>query len=539
MGTEEAEQVEVEAPEDGEPTGDDGKRSLFTQFRPEFFVEHPSWCSLEQILRAKRGGSYGLAGPRGAGKTWMMEKALREAEEENGVGVWFPSPSEYEPTAFLAALSDVVATRYEAYYDRLTGRLSRAALLRYFLFVGGGATLVYLAVILLITGVSEHLWRGDVPPWLNPLSVVLVLLAVLGGFLIVNGFIGFVRDRQGRGRVRREAQDLRRQVRYTVSTTENTELGLKGGYSGIGASLKRAHERQMVERPATLSSLIHNFRDFVEAMADAVDGSVVIAIDELDKMSDASRVAQLFRDIKGIFEIPGAYFLVSLSDEAARALGLGAVRSRNEFNSSFYTVISLPPLSPAECLGLLSLRDPGFDEVCGLAIGVLTGGVSREVTRVAELVRSQAGPTDSVNETVRLAIGEELDAFADRVLEANTVGGNSAIGDGDRVRFFDSLGKARKALVGEAAIADVASAGWELNGESIGWNELFAEEWRRVLLRLAVAWLIAEHPELLEDADATRELQQVVKTAAASAAVGRLRLEAFVAERQLMPVKVT
>ena len=88
-------------------------------------------------------------------------------------------------------------------------------------------------------------------------------------------------------------------------------------------------------------------------MAGESAGPVLIAIDELDKMTDPDRMRALLRDVKGIFEVPGVHFLVSLSHEALRSLKLGAIDERNEFNSSFYTVLELPPLSPLDCEGLL------------------------------------------------------------------------------------------------------------------------------------------------------------------------------------------
>lgn len=522
----------VEVPEqssEGLENGSTGEaRSFLTQFRPELFVPHRSWRSLERILTSRGGGSYGLSGPRGAGKTWMMEKALREAKERDGVGVWFPSPSEYEPSAFLAALSDVVAARYEDYYDRRSGRLGRRALLRYFAFVGGGFALAYTAFALLITGTGEYLSHSGLS-WLTPFNVFLVIAIVVGLALLVQGFVGAIRDRKGLGRLRRKAEGLRREVRYTINATEGTEFGLDGGYAGIRAGLKRASSQQLVERPATLSTLIHNFRAFVEEMAEAVKGPVIIAIDELDKMSDAERVAQLFRDIKGIFEIPGAYFLVSLSDEAARALGLGAVRGRNEFNSSFYTVISLPPLPPAECAELLIQRNADFDRACGRAIGVLTGGVSREVARIAEAIDLKQEGDETVERVINLALALELEAFASQVLEADGSGDLDG-GDADRVRirFFDCLEKIRASLSGpREAFAETLRSGWDLNHDSARWQESLQEEWRRLLVRLAVGWLIADRPAVLEDDEAAAELQSIVAVTATSATVGRLRLESF------------
>jgi hypothetical protein len=65
-----------------------------------------------------------------------------------------------------------------------------------------------------------------------------------------------------------------------------------------------------MERPATLSLLVNDFRALA-AQAGEAAGRVVIAIDELDKMAEPEKVRALLRDIKGIFEVPRVHFLVS------------------------------------------------------------------------------------------------------------------------------------------------------------------------------------------------------------------------------------
>ena len=54
---------------------------------------------------------------------------------------------------------------------------------------------------------------------------------------------------------------------------------------------------------------------------------MVIGIDELDKINDPEAVRALLRDIKGILEVTGVHFLVSVSEEAAAALQLGTLQA--------------------------------------------------------------------------------------------------------------------------------------------------------------------------------------------------------------------
>jgi hypothetical protein len=497
--------------------------SLLASYAPGLFVSHAKWESLARILKARGGGSYGLSGPRGAGKTWAMREAKTWAEKNDGLGVWFPSPSEYEATAFLAAISDFVALEFEQYYDLKTGRTTTLARRQFRRGIMGSAILFYAAAGIVTFGV---VYSGSLSRYINVATLVAGAVFIAGALLMTWTFRRYREDREGLGRVRRAAEELRVQVRYIVTTKESSEIGAEASHVGLIGRLKRARERELVERPATLSSLIHNFRAFVEAIAKEIPGPIVIAVDELDKMADATLVAELLRDIKGIFDIRGTvFFLVSISDEAARSLELGAVRTRNEFNSSFYTVIRFPPLQPHECYALIKKRVKGFDERVALAIGVLTGGISREVVRVAERAQETRGERLTLKAAVGTAIQDEIDAFLDEVLSAPLGRDSTCLAPAERVAFFRAIsGPAAGSSDMLPASACAALAFWNLNDASPAWQESFQEEWRRLLIRLAVAGLMVRAPARIDSTAHISELQEVVKAASASSAVARTRL---------------
>lgn len=505
--------------------GDDA-RSLLAGYRPGLFVDHASWRSLRRILHTRGGGSYGLAGPRGSGKSWMMEEALTWANESEGIGVWFPSPSEYEPMAFLAAISDHVAIGFETYYDEQTNRPTRAARARYRRTTATSLALLYVAVGYLVVAFFGNKF-GIAPTALLGFAIVAGLVVV--ALAVRSKAREQLREEsEGLGRVRSKAEELRQQVRYIATTKESSELGAEAGYGGLVGRLKRARERQLVERPATLSSLIHNFRAFVELVAREVQGPVVIAIDELDKMSDAERVAQLLRDIKGIFDIRGTCFLVSLSDEASRSLSLGGVRARNEFNSSFYAVVTVPPLPPADCVGVLRRRLDTYDARTAVAVGVMTGGVPREVVRVGERVMDRTGGWASPGDAVAVAADEELDAFvADVLATADPVSNPAYVElDGDvQVGLVAAVERARHAIRADPSrLFGALLDEWHLNERSAAWRRSFQEEWRRLLVRLGVGAVLARDPSAVGDGEKPIALQAVIASASRSAVVARAQL---------------
>jgi hypothetical protein len=76
----------------------DAHAAVFRAFDVTEFRPWPAWNRTQGILKAN-GGSYGVSGARGAGKSWLMTAAIesaranREGSWLGGIGLWYPSPS--------------------------------------------------------------------------------------------------------------------------------------------------------------------------------------------------------------------------------------------------------------------------------------------------------------------------------------------------------------------------------------------------------------------------------------------------------------
>jgi KAP family P-loop domain len=496
----------------------DLEESVFRAFEQGEFLEWPAWVRLRKILTAN-GGSYGISGPRGSGKSWLMLRAIEDVREQpddaatkTGLGLWYPSPSEYDPLAFLASLSDSLANAIDRRYRDLYP--ARNPLGPFW-----SATILLLLAAAAAAVLTQFAW----PWWGAHAAAGAAVLAAVGIFL-------FVRRRalHPERRLLREAALLRERARFTATRRESSEVGAEGG-RGIVARFGMSRERELVERPATLSTLVNDFRALAE-QAGVVAGRVVIAIDELDKMADPDRVRDLLRDIKGIFEVPQVHFLVSVSDEAARTLNLGALAGRNEFNSSFYTVIELPPTRPQECAELLQRRGRVPPDVAH-ALSVIAGGNPREVLRLAELV----GPATTGQDAVVRALREETAALKRDIVtadgrETKDQDGNVALramAEEARVGAFNSVPD--EAVESPASIVSISERAltdefWQPTWIDDGWNDRFQESWRRLLVRLAVAGRLAGSQSIVRDTD-LELLQGVIVAASQSSAIGKIVLE--------------
>jgi hypothetical protein len=498
------------------------EETVFRAFARGEFLEWPAWVRLRKIL-VSNGGSYGIAGPRGAGKSWLMLRAIEDVKHPPdpsrtpGVGLWYPSPSEYDPLAFLASLSDSLASEIDRRYRRLYPVRNP---LGHFWTIAVSVLLLGSALVVLTQFV-----RGALGLSATAASYAVAAVAALTGTAIF--VFAWRRALHPERRLVREAERVRERARFTATHRESTEVGAEGG-RGLVGRLGISRARELVERPATLSTLVNDFRALAE-QAGEVTGRVIIAIDELDKMADPTKVRDLLRDIKGIFEVPGVHFLVSVSDEAARTLNLGALASRNEFNSSFYTVIELPPARPQACAELLQRRGRVPPDVA-LALSVIAGGNPREVLRLAELV----GPATTGQDAVVRALREEATALRRDIVTTDGAKVSStgrvtlrAMGQEARIGAFNSVPD--DVLASPASMIGLGNAAlegelWDPSWADEGWNDRFQEAWRRLLVRFAVAGRLAGSDSIVREAD-LELLQGVVVATSQSSAVGRIVLE--------------
>ena len=493
---------------------DTSRTSVFRAFERAEFLESSSWTRLQAILDSN-GGSFGISGPRGAGKSWLMLRAIDDARlpgkdrRPGGIGLWYPSPSEYDPLAFLASLSEGLANEIERRFRR--EHPLRDAIGGNRLLWLGLSGVVGLAVCIGLAFAFTHTRSGA--------ALVAALTALTVGLGLL---VAWLRARRPEERLLREAAIVRERARYSTTRREALELAAEGG-RGVAARVRTSRERELTERPATLSSLVNDLRALA-AEAGEVAGRVVIAIDELDKMSEPEKVRALLRDIKGIFEVPRVHFLVSVSDEAASSLTLGALTGRNEFNSSFYTVIEVPPAPPERCAELLALRTGTRTDV-GITLGILSGGNPREVLRIAEF----AGAADTPAEAAVRALREEALDLRRDIVTAQNATGSPDLGEEPRLQSFTHLPDddfesiQRFSTLAQRTLDDEM---WMPPWKDEGWEVRFGEPWRRLMVRLAVAReLITNDDLLVVDPAFGLQLQDVVTAASQSASVARIVLE--------------
>jgi hypothetical protein len=161
-----------------------------------------------------------------------------EAPRRAGIGLWYPSPSEYNPLAFLASLSDSLATEIERWYRRNPTVRLRANVGRF-------------VVITVVLAALAAAWRIPVSRGWSDLAVA----AVVGGAALALALaIRFVvmplsRSVWPEGRLLREALLVRERARYSATRREASEVGGEGGRGLVARARSRASASSSSARP--------------------------------------------------------------------------------------------------------------------------------------------------------------------------------------------------------------------------------------------------------------------------------------------------
>ncbi|WP_410586293.1 hypothetical protein [Amycolatopsis sp. lyj-23] len=486
----------------------DGLRQSVTTER---IVLTDAYERLERMIRERSDGSFGIAGPRGVGKSTLVrffattrgvrglpddEEHERSAGKRPRLGVVVSAPVAYQPRDFVLHLYAELCKRVIGGDGDTTARPEiepeprfAGVSLRWthaWLMVLGGGALAVTAGLLALLGLRRPLWvvhpfadagtvllgtamiataalfvrnvkivparsavrlqarRKDkawpavVVPALVVDGLVMItagngwqshtwqLLGALAGALIsIPAFVLARRVRSLLSRVafpdelplsaewqlRELAVERLRGIRYQQSFAHERSLAVKaGGAIGFDVGGKRGQTRQEIAK--TYPELVGDLRAFLAAVAQ--QHTVVIGVDELDKLRSHQDVENFLNDIKSVFGVTGCFFLASVSEDAAAGFERRGAPFRDVFDSAFDDVLSVRLLdmgcSRRIVYGLLLGWTKPFVGLCY----VLSGGLARDLRRSARELVSHRGNGDEIE------LGAAALAMCRREAEART-----------------------------------------------------------------------------------------------------------------------
>lgn len=222
-----------------------------------------------------------------------------------------------------------------------------------------------------------------------------------------------------------EAVDFLEQLSFQLNQESST------GVSWQGISLGR--KRTMAARDLTLPGLTARYTRFLAKLRAAYNSKVVIVIDELDKIHDPEQVKALLIEIKGALFFPGTFYLISISEDAARSFRRRLASGRDIFESTFDEVVEIRQMRVDSALAMLEKLEADVPTQERLPTGCLEvaalfgGGIPREIIRARRVLSySLAGVADPTPAwAASTLLSEELDHWAAHLGEINVSGADT------------------------------------------------------------------------------------------------------------------
>jgi energy-coupling factor transporter ATP-binding protein EcfA2 len=346
-------------------------------------VSSSTQAYLTEFLNNHDSSTIGLSGPRGSGKSTIMNYLDVNMRGVSG-SVYLTAPVRYDSGEFARRLLTSIAETLlvgktelldPAYEQWLRAR--RVAVVRAVF----SATLSMIGFIILLL---QFLSPEAVRIRLGLATIFAVTLLLVGLALLLYALLMSPRALPflDLSPSQALAAKLLQQLRYTseVSQSSKNILSLFGDMFGS----EDEDVLKLAAKERSLMDIVADIRVLLSRIAEERKGSVfLILIDELDKLSRTEDLIDAINSLKDLFHIAGVHFVISVSSEALAAFEQRGIPARDAFDSSFDTVMDVAPLSYSESYDVISSRAEGFPPLAALFCHAWAGGLPRELVRVA------------------------------------------------------------------------------------------------------------------------------------------------------------
>ena len=383
---------------------------------PEREVPTEAKSRLLEKMKRMPGGTVGIAGMRGAGKTTLIRSICAEestrVKREAPLALVVDAPVRYDARDFILYLfarvcAEVVGrdrVRQMRGSDRPFGFPATnpwALLSDYRAFLGLACLVAGVGVIALSLLEEIELLSSSIA-W----GVILVLVGY--GILVVSALAGRQRrgsiggpllgDRYGDDDPNIHTATLRlRQMWFQQSFSS----GWSGGFKApIGVEAGVTASSELAEQQLSLPDIVDLFREFLGDVS--LEREIRIGIDEMDKM-DEETARRFLNEIKVVFKVPDCFFFISISEDAMSVFERRGLPIRDVFDSSFDEVQHVPRLPFEAARELLERRTVGLPVPFLCLLHTTGGGLPRDLVRAARML-------------VELEKGTGIDAATARLL---------------------------------------------------------------------------------------------------------------------------
>jgi NACHT domain len=411
-----------------------GRRSLFDRclkarrapglgavLDPAHVVLTDSMTEVERLAKSVSSASIGVSGVRGVGKSTLI-RWICEAKDGTRrfptLGLYVSAPVEYDARDFLIHLYTRLCQVVLA-DDRLAGQdRDWKNVVKNHAYGIAASVLIVVGVAAVFHSVSMHLWSQYEPSKHTRLPQLIAAAAFTAAAILAYFYYRHLRADPNAAPVDIVARERLRRLQYQITETTGRTGTLSGAF---GLTLAGSRSRALTENQMTLPELVADYRLFAERVVSSLQNLVppsespgdlapprdspaaaqarlVVGIDEIDRIENAEQAEKFLNEIKAIFGVPSCFYVASLSADALATFERRAITARTAFETAFDTMVRIGPMNLRTARELLERRAIGLPYPFVALCHVLSGGVPRELMRVARSVFDIRNSGDNARE---------------------------------------------------------------------------------------------------------------------------------------------
>jgi Cdc6-like AAA superfamily ATPase len=387
-------------------------------FDPSYEIPTEAKEKLYRLLANMPGGSIGISGPRGVGKTTLLESfcskaSTTELKDRPVLSVMVSAPVKYDPREFILHIFSSVCQRVL----EIKGKVSQAPW-RYMVGTQRPPITFFstimdlretLAVVLLGLFLMSTLFMSSL---LSNLSdFFLDFFFGLGLFLVVLGIVGLLihvyamRQRRRHTQLEKtqekelygddplvtEAYQWLREIQFQQSYSSGWAGALKASVASIGVESSVNTAIQLAQNQKSLPEIVDRYLEFLKLASSEYE--IIIGIDELDKIGSDEDAQRFLNEIKALFGVESCFYLISVSESAMSSFERRGLPFRDVFDSSFDAIVHADYINLDKAQRLLRRRVIGvpvpFLDFCHCMVGGLPRDLIRTFRALYEEYRQQ------------------------------------------------------------------------------------------------------------------------------------------------------
>lgn len=377
-------------------------------FDPLYEIPTESKKKLGQLLNIMPGGSIGLAGPRGAGKSTLMLSFCSDSGKEiKGcpvLSIITSAPVEYEARDFILHIFASICNKFLKNDDKSIKKHPHPLKIwgdpfRLLILAG-----LYLGVSLIIMGANKSIFDITTASITSIATSITSMVAsdklfYTGFFFIILSMILFYSQFNKYRQITRYEDNLISKKDDLIFLAQESldKIKFQRSYtSGWSGSMKFPILEAGVNTATTLSQkqmslpeIIDDYKYFLNKISEKY--TVIIGIDELDKLSSNEKAHNFLNEIKAIFGLENCFYLISVSENAMSSFERRGLPFRDVFDSSFDDIIHVNYLNLDAVKNLIKRRVIGMPIPFMCFCYCMSAGLARDLIRICrnllELVR--------------------------------------------------------------------------------------------------------------------------------------------------------